>query len=369
MLMSAHHQGSSSTNSISSYHADSSVRASDSHLRQSQSSFPYSSQRCPTPTLGQRPPHTTTSSMPQRPGTSMSSSRVSSNRRPASAHHAPTAYPGHPPSSSTSHFSSMAHSQTGLESIFPSPASSPGAALTVPSQGYGSSAGTYNHTPLQVPSQSGYSSRHHHQTAPHSHARVQSMSVVPSSGHPSYLQHSATYPMTGSGMYMAQGLNVNTVDLSETYGVSSYPYPVSSSNPNHANSTSVSPLSPLNPNFPNSQSSSSPSPSSTPASTPIVPSRPRSGTVGSVPHLPQHYDYSSSQTYPATPARPFECDQCKLSFVRHHDLRRHKETHSGERVSPFPPLSSPFFVASCCVSHRATPPFFFGTEKNLIYYL
>ncbi|KAF7325694.1 hypothetical protein MKEN_00419500 [Mycena kentingensis (nom. inval.)] len=35
--------------------------------------------------------------------------------------------------------------------------------------------------------------------------------------------------------------------------------------------------------------------------------------------------------YPASPKRPYPCDACPLSFDRHHDLKRHKTTHVGER--------------------------------------
>ncbi|KAJ7815826.1 hypothetical protein B0H13DRAFT_1522956, partial [Mycena leptocephala] len=35
--------------------------------------------------------------------------------------------------------------------------------------------------------------------------------------------------------------------------------------------------------------------------------------------------------FPATPSRPFPCDSCAISFERHHDLKRHKATHNGER--------------------------------------
>jgi len=35
--------------------------------------------------------------------------------------------------------------------------------------------------------------------------------------------------------------------------------------------------------------------------------------------------------YPASPNRPFSCDMCALSFNRQHDLKRHRETHSGEK--------------------------------------
>ncbi|OAX41068.1 hypothetical protein K503DRAFT_767999 [Rhizopogon vinicolor AM-OR11-026] len=35
--------------------------------------------------------------------------------------------------------------------------------------------------------------------------------------------------------------------------------------------------------------------------------------------------------YPASPTRPFSCDMCALSFNRQHDLKRHRDTHSGEK--------------------------------------
>lgn len=39
----------------------------------------------------------------------------------------------------------------------------------------------------------------------------------------------------------------------------------------------------------------------------------------------------SDQQFPASPQRPFACDMCPLSFSRQHDLKRHRETHSGEK--------------------------------------
>lgn len=54
-------------------------------------------------------------------------------------------------------------------------------------------------------------------------------------------------------------------------------------------------------------------------------------------HLPPHtpsvvpFSPSVSSQYPATPSRPFTCDLCTLSFSRQHDLKRHRETHTGEK--------------------------------------
>ncbi|EMD37900.1 hypothetical protein CERSUDRAFT_123724 [Gelatoporia subvermispora B] len=39
----------------------------------------------------------------------------------------------------------------------------------------------------------------------------------------------------------------------------------------------------------------------------------------------------SSSQYPASPQRPFSCDMCALSFNRQHDLKRHRDTHTGEK--------------------------------------
>ncbi|KAJ7594014.1 hypothetical protein C8J56DRAFT_727038, partial [Mycena floridula] len=32
--------------------------------------------------------------------------------------------------------------------------------------------------------------------------------------------------------------------------------------------------------------------------------------------------------------RPFSCDLCALSFNRQHDLKRHRETHNGDKPYP-----------------------------------
>lgn len=46
-----------------------------------------------------------------------------------------------------------------------------------------------------------------------------------------------------------------------------------------------------------------------------------------------YYGHSPNmmEQVPASPQRPFPCDMCALSFNRQHDLKRHKETHTGER--------------------------------------
>ena len=45
--------------------------------------------------------------------------------------------------------------------------------------------------------------------------------------------------------------------------------------------------------------------------------------------IPQTIGISSD--YTTSPGRPYSCDLCALSFNRQHDLKRHRETHTGEK--------------------------------------
>lgn len=49
------------------------------------------------------------------------------------------------------------------------------------------------------------------------------------------------------------------------------------------------------------------------------------------PTSPYGYSPSTEGQFPASPQRPFACDQCALSFSRQHDLKRHRDTHTGKR--------------------------------------
>ncbi|CAL1707616.1 unnamed protein product [Somion occarium] len=67
------------------------------------------------------------------------------------------------------------------------------------------------------------------------------------------------------------------------------------------------------------------------------------GTSQTIPHqtampmsqYPPQVAFSPSledlSQYPASPQRPFSCDMCALSFNRQHDLKRHRDTHTGEK--------------------------------------
>ena len=60
-------------------------------------------------------------------------------------------------------------------------------------------------------------------------------------------------------------------------------------------------------------------------------------TMSSVPmsQCPTQVAFSSQlddpAQYPASPQRPYSCDMCALSFNRQHDLKRHRDTHTGEK--------------------------------------
>ncbi|KAJ7683237.1 hypothetical protein B0H17DRAFT_1074479 [Mycena rosella] len=78
---------------------------------------------------------------------------------------------------------------------------------------------------------------------------------------------------------------------------------------------------------------------------PTLSSRPRSHSVyvpqQAAPIMVPHPQYpqqvplgqpgSPYGDYPSSGARPFTCDMCALSFNRQHDLKRHRETHTGEK--------------------------------------
>ncbi|KAK7005680.1 specific rna polymerase ii transcription factor [Favolaschia claudopus] len=74
------------------------------------------------------------------------------------------------------------------------------------------------------------------------------------------------------------------------------------------------------------------------------PSRSRSHSVyvpqHSAPIMAPHPQYpqqvplnqaGSYSEYASSATRPFSCDMCALSFNRQHDLKRHRETHTGEK--------------------------------------
>lgn len=65
------------------------------------------------------------------------------------------------------------------------------------------------------------------------------------------------------------------------------------------------------------------------------PPQPHPHSLQNIPQYPPSMTFSAptegSSQYPASPQRPFSCDLCALSFNRQHDLKRHRDTHTGEK--------------------------------------
>jgi len=110
-----------------------------------------------------------------------------------------------------------------------------------------------------------------------------------------------------------------------------------------SHSYSHSPSTPYTHSYSNSYSQSQ-----TSTSRPVHPlqGRPRSQSYNrapsppigyTTPPQPQYTEIPIPQTigissdHPSSPVRPFACDLCSLSFNRQHDLKRHRETHTGEK--------------------------------------
>lgn len=56
--------------------------------------------------------------------------------------------------------------------------------------------------------------------------------------------------------------------------------------------------------------------------------------------------------YPASPTRPFPCDMCALSFNRQHDLKRHRDTHNGEKPFSCDPCGKTFTRKDALKRHQ-----------------
>jgi hypothetical protein len=73
-----------------------------------------------------------------------------------------------------------------------------------------------------------------------------------------------------------------------------------------------------------------------PSSSPRTPGSPDSplSPLAHYAYSPGSMDGANNGTYPASPQRPYACDLCVLSFSRQHDLKRHRDTHSGKSLPP-----------------------------------
>ena len=68
-----------------------------------------------------------------------------------------------------------------------------------------------------------------------------------------------------------------------------------------------------------------------PSPQPPTQTHPHSQTIPQYPAPMSFPSTEGSSQYPASPQRPFSCDMCALSFNRQHDLKRHRDTHTGEK--------------------------------------
>lgn len=72
-------------------------------------------------------------------------------------------------------------------------------------------------------------------------------------------------------------------------------------------------------------------------SSPYPQASPHQGAMSGMPtaQYPPQVAFSQqgdpNSQFPASPQRPFSCDMCALSFNRQHDLKRHRDTHTGEK--------------------------------------
>ena len=158
----------------------------------------------------------------------------------------------------------------------------------------------------------------------------------PQPQYPTYYNTSSNYPPSSSGnqeIYPSMSQNMS-MNYTQSYHPQNIPRPQSTAPqnvyPSHAysNSYSHSPSSPVDPSNPPTGRPSSHSQTQAyrfPSNGLEEESQPRYTEIP----IPQIIGISSD--YPTSLGRPFSCDLCTLSFNRQHDLKRHRETHTGEK--------------------------------------
>ena len=152
--------------------------------------------------------------------------------------------------------------------------------------------------------------------------------TLPASSYPTTYSYGGATSAQPSGMTAQQNYHSaarHSPYMSQAVN-SQHPHSVSPSSPPYSPQSGIAPLDPRS-GYNHSRSSSLPHQG-----------YPLAGTVPSLsygthdskngPLIVQGVD---QMQYPASPQRPFACDMCALSFNRQHDLKRHRETHSGEK--------------------------------------
>ncbi|KAF7321734.1 hypothetical protein MKEN_00695100 [Mycena kentingensis (nom. inval.)] len=139
----------------------------------------------------------------------------------------------------------------------------------------------------------------------------------------------SAYRATAASAYSNEGYYSSSPTSSYASGSASPPYH------HHGHGYTQQPHSPHSPTpthgqYPYSKGyGHAPSPTS-----PHSPSYGAPASPISPPHqYPQQVPLQAATSYTdyAAPGRPFACDLCALSFNRQHDLKRHRETHTGEK--------------------------------------
>ncbi|KAJ7163588.1 hypothetical protein C8R43DRAFT_287243 [Mycena crocata] len=154
------------------------------------------------------------------------------------------------------------------------------------------------------------------------------MSTYRADAHPANASYSPDgyYPVAPSGPPQSMYASGSGSGSRSSYHQNSYPYAQPHpSSPTHAQayaqSYAHSPSSPTSSSRPRSHSVYVPQ-----QATPIMAPHPQYPQQVPLAQPSGHYS-----EYPASPSRPFSCDMCALSFNRQHDLKRHRETHTGDK--------------------------------------
>lgn len=153
---------------------------------------------------------------------------------------------------------------------------------------------------------------------------------------PSYSQsNAASTPVPQPHMYGSANETTSAVRRphSNAYSSQSHPHSSSSSHPYSQSYAQVHPPPQPHPSlYPSSRprSHSTANMYAQQQPTPMMGSH-QSSTHYPLPSAQPMGSSSQYSDYPASPSRPFSCDMCALSFNRQHDLKRHRETHTGEK--------------------------------------
>ncbi len=205
------------------------------------------------------------------------------------------------------------------------------------------------------PYPAGYVTQDHYSSSPYQHHPSLRATSHPPQSMPAYDTMSAQaqaiavqYQLGDAQMHYSHlptSDRRSSISMSQygAYGVDGTPSPVAPRSHSHSHSYSHSHSShglPHSPTHPYSQAQSMGHQYGTPlSSSPQHSSAMANMATAQYASQAAYAQQVSSSQYPASPPRPFACDLCALSFNRQHDLKRHRDTHTGEK---------PFFCNGGC---------------------